>query len=327
MSAHMNSTQPDDWNDMDDGRAPTCTVEGGVAAGLPVENVRGKLTKDAPLAKHVWFKSGGDADWLFEPADLEDLRDFLEVLDPGIPVMPLGVGSNMIIRDGGVPGVVIKLGAPFAEVKVTGETTLQAGAFAPVSMVARRAAKAGIDGLRFFIGIPGSVGGVTKMNGGCYGRETRDVLVDCDVILPGGEFVTLTNADLQYSYRHSALPEGAVVVAVRFEGFPGDPDEIKADMTRISNQRKESQPIGSMTGGSTFKNPEGHSSWKLIDEAGLRGYAHGGAQVSGKHCNFLINTGNATSTEIEELGELVRDKVYANSGIQLEWEIRRVGRP
>ncbi|WP_298336972.1 UDP-N-acetylmuramate dehydrogenase [uncultured Erythrobacter sp.] len=327
----MNSNQPykqaGDWNDMDDGRAPTCTVEGSVAAPVPTDIVRGKLTKDAPLAKHVWFKSGGNVDWLFEPADLEDLRTFLEALDPSIPVMPLGVGSNMIIRDGGVPGVVIKLGAPFADVKVTGETTLQAGAFAPASVLARRAAKASIDGLRFFIGIPGSVGGVTRMNGGCYGRETCDVLVDCDVILPGGEFVTLTNADLQYSYRHSALPEGAVVVAVRFEGFPGDPKEIKTDMARISNQRKESQPIGSMTGGSTFKNPEGHSSWKLIDDAGLRGFTHGGAQVSDKHCNFLINTGTATSTDIEELGELVREKVYANSGIQLEWEIRRVGRP
>jgi UDP-N-acetylmuramate dehydrogenase len=331
MSSQMNSnqphTQPDDWNDRDDGRAPTCTVEGSAGAPLPLENVRGKLTKDAPLAKHVWFKSGGNADWLFEPADLDDLKAFLEALDPSIPVMALGVGSNMIIRDGGVPGVVIKLGAPFAEVKVTGETTIEAGAFAPVSVLARRAAKAGIDGLRFFIGIPGSVGGVTKMNGGCYGRETCDVLTSCDVILPGGEFVTLTNADLQYSYRHSALPEGAVVVAVRFEGFPGDPDEIKADMARISSQRKESQPIGSMTGGSTFKNPEGHSSWKLIDDAGLRGFTHGGAQVSDKHCNFLINTGTATSTEIEELGELVREKVYANSGIKLEWEIRRVGRP
>lgn len=293
---------------------------------VPIDTVRGKLTPDAPLAKHVWFKSGGNADWLFEPADLDDLKAFLKALAPGTPVMALGVGSNMIIRDGGVPGVVIKLGAPFAEVKVTGETTLEAGAFAPVSVLARRAAKAGIDGLRFFIGIPGSVGGVTKMNGGCYGRETCDVLTSCDVILPGGEFVTLTNADLQYSYRHSALPEGAVVVAVRFEGFPGDADEIKADMARISNTRKESQPIGSMTGGSTFKNPEGHSSWKLIDDAGLRGFTHGGAQVSEKHCNFLINTGTATSTDIEELGELVREKVYANSGIKLEWEIRRVGR-
>lgn len=327
MSSQMNENQPGDWNDTDDGRAPTCMVEGSVVAPVPVENVRGKLTKDAPLNKHVWFKSGGTADWLFEPADLDDLKAFLEALDPSIPVMPLGVGSNMIIRDGGVPGVVIKLGAPFAEVEITGKTTLRAGAFAPVGVVARRAAKAGIDGLRFLIGIPGSVGGVTKMNGGCYGRETSDVLVDCDVILPGGELVTLTNTDLQYSYRHSALPDGAVVVHVHFEGFLGDPEEIKADMARISDQRKESQPIGSMTGGSTFKNPEGHSSWKLIDEAGLRGYTHGGAQVSDKHCNFLINTGTATSTEIEELGELVREKVYANSGIKLEWEIKRVGRP
>lgn len=293
---------------------------------LGMTGIRGKLTSAAPLAKHVWFKSGGNADWLFEPADLDDLKSFLGQLDAQMPVMALGVGSNMIIRDGGVPGVVIKLGQPFTNIEITGETTLRAGAAAPVSMVARRAAKAGIDGLSFFTGIPGSVGGVTRMNGGCYGRETCQVLVDCDVILPNGELVTLTNSDLQYSYRHSALPDGAVVVEVRFEGFPGDPDVIKAEMTRISTERKGSQPIGSMTGGSTFKNPEGHSSWKLIDAAGLRGFRNGGAQVSEKHCNFLINTGNATSTDIEGLGEIVREKVFAHSGVQLEWEIKRVGR-
>ncbi len=319
--------QPGDWNDRDDGSAPTSSVEGAASAPVPVEGIRGRLTRDAPLAKHVWFKSGGSADWLFEPADLDDLKDFLERLDGSMPVMALGVGSNMIIRDGGVPGVVIKLGKAFSEVEVTGETTVQAGAATPVSILARRAGKAGIDGLSFFIGIPGSVGGVVRMNGGCYGRETCDVLTEADVILPNGEFATLSNADLQYSYRHSALPDGAVVVAARFEGFPGDPEVIKAEMDRISNERKGSQPIGSMTGGSTFKNPPGHSSWKLIDDAGLRGFKLGGAQVSEKHCNFLINTGNATSTDIEGLGELVREKVYANSGIQLEWEIKRVGRP
>ncbi len=319
--------QPDDWNDRDSGMAPTCAIEGGANAPVPTENIRGRLTQNAPLAKFVWFKSGGNADWLFEPADLDDLKSFCEQLDGEIPVMALGVGSNMIIRDGGVPGVVIKLGKEFAEVEITGETTLTAGSATPVSIVSRRAAKAGIDGLSFFTGIPGSVGGVTRMNGGCYGRETCDVLVDCDVILPDGQFVTLTNKELQYSYRHSALPDGAVVVAARFEGFPGDPDTIKAEMNRISSERKDSQPIGSMTGGSTFKNPPGHSSWKLIDEAGCRGLRNGGAQVSEKHCNFLINTGNATSTEIEGLGEMVREKVYAHSGIQLEWEIKRVGRP
>lgn len=289
-------------------------------------NVRGKLTQNAPLNKHVWFKSGGQADWLFEPADAEDLKSFCAEIAGSTPVMALGVGSNMIIRDGGVAGVVIKLGPQFADVEITGNTTLKAGAAAPVNKVARRAAKAGIDGLAFFTGIPGSVGGVTKMNGGCYGRETCDVLIDCDVVMPDGQFVTLTNDDLAYSYRHSALPEGAVVVEARFQGFPGDPATIKAEMDRISSERKGSQPIGSMTGGSTFKNPEGHSSWKLVDEAGLRGFKHGGAMVSDKHCNFLINTGNATSTEIEELGEMVRAKVLAHSGIELEWEIRRVGR-
>ncbi|MEL6530506.1 MAG: UDP-N-acetylmuramate dehydrogenase [Pseudomonadota bacterium] len=319
--------QPDDALNHDNGMAPTCTVEGDANAPVPLEGIRGRLTCKASLAKFVWFKSGGEADWLFEPADIDDLKEFCERLNGQLPIMALGVGSNMIIRDGGVPGVVVKLGKEFANVEITGETTLKAGAAAPVSIVSRRAGKAGIDGLAFFTGIPGSVGGVTKMNGGCYGRETKDVLVDCDVILPDGQFVTLSNADLQYSYRHSALPEGATVIEARFEGFPGDPETIRAEMDRISSERKESQPIGSMTGGSTFKNPPGHSSWKLVDAAGLRGFKHGGAQVSEKHANFLINTGNATSTEIEELGEIVREKVYANSGVQLEWEIKRVGRP
>lgn len=318
--------QHGDWNDRDNGMAPTCAVEGAANAPVPIESIRGRLTREASLAKFVWFKSGGKADWLFEPADLEDLKTFCEHLNGQLPIMALGVGSNLIIRDGGVPGVVIKLGKPFADVEVTGPTTLTAGSAAPANMVARRAAKAGIDGLAFLTGIPGSVGGVTRMNGGCYGRETCNVMTDCDVILPDGQFVTLTNKDLQYSYRHSALPDGGVVVAVRFEGVPGDPDTIKAEMAQISSQRKDAQPIGSMTGGSTFKNPPGHSSWKLIDDAGCRGLMNGGAQVSEKHCNFLINTGKATSTEIEGLGEIVREKVYANSGIQLEWEIKRVGR-
>ncbi|BDI60476.1 UDP-N-acetylenolpyruvoylglucosamine reductase [Qipengyuania nanhaisediminis] len=316
-----------EWIGRDNGEAPTSSVEGAADAPVPMEAVRGKLTANAPLDKHVWFRSGGKADWLFEPADVQDLKDFLEALDGSMPVMALGIGSNMIIRDGGVPGVVIKLGAPFMDVEVTGETTLEAGAAAPANKVARRAAKAGIDGLTFLTGIPGSVGGVTRMNGGCYGRETCDVLTDCDVIMPGGEFVTLTNAELGYSYRHSALPDGAVVVAARFEGFPGEPETIKAAMKKITAERGESQPIGSMTGGSTFKNPPGHSSWKLIDAAGLRGFKNGGAQVSEKHCNFLINTGDATSSDIEGLGEIVREKVYQHSGVQLEWEIKRVGRP
>lgn len=319
--------QPDDSLNHDNGMAPTCAVEGSTSAPVPLEGIRGRLTCKAPLAKYVWFKSGGEADWLFEPADVEDLREFCERLGGKLPIMALGVGSNMIIRDGGVPGVVVKLGKEFAQAEATGATTLEAGAAAPANMVARRAAKTGIDGLAFLTGIPGSVGGVTRMNGGCYGRETCDILVDCDVVLPDGQFVTLSNADLQYSYRHSALPDGAIVVAARFEGFPGDPDTIKAEMDRISSERKGSQPLGTMTGGSTFKNPPGHSSWKLVDAAGCRGLVNGGAQVSEKHANFLINTGNATSTDIEGLGEIVREKVYANSGIQLEWEIKRVGRP
>jgi len=321
------SKQPGESANLDNGMAPTCAVEGDASAPISIQGLRGRLTREAPLSKHVWFRSGGKADWLFEPADLDDLRLFVERLDGELPIMPLGVGSNMIIRDGGVPGVVVKLGRSFNAVEVTGETTLTAGGAALASVVSRKAAKAGIDGLAFLTGIPGSIGGVTKMNGGCYGRETCDILVDCDVVLPDGQFVTLTNADLQYSYRHSALPDGAMVVAVRLEGFSGDPEAIKSQMDRISSERKDSQPLGSATGGSTFKNPPGHSSWKLIDAAGLRGFKVGGAQVSEKHCNFLINTGTATSSEIEELGETVREKVYVHSGVQLEWEIKRVGRP
>ncbi len=323
----MNMVQPDDWFDLDDGSAPTCAVEGGVEAAVPVEGVRGKLTAKAPLAKLVWFKTGGAADWLFEPADLDDLKAFMERLDGNLPVMALGLGSNMIIRDGGVPGVVVRLGKPFAGVSVTGETTLQCGGGASGILVASTARDAGIAGLEFLRGIPGTVGGFVRMNGGAYGREVADILVDCDVILPDGEMVTLPASDLQYSYRHSALLEGAVVVSARFEGTPGDPEAIGAEMDRIAEARENSQPLRTKTGGSTFKNPEGGKAWQLVDEAGCRGLKLGGAQVSEKHTNFLINTGDATSADIEGLGELVRDKVKAHSGVALEWEIQRVGRP
>ncbi len=319
--------QPDDWFDLDDGSAPTCAVEGGVEAAVPVEGVRGKLTAKAPLAKLVWFKTGGAADWLFEPVDLDDLKAFMERLDGNLPVMALGLGSNMIIRDGGVPGVVVRLGKPFAGVSVTGETTLQCGGGASGILVASTARDAGIAGLEFLRGIPGTVGGFVRMNGGAYGREVADILVDCDVILPDGEMVTLPASDLQYSYRHSALLEGAVVVSARFEGTPGDPEAIGAEMDRIAEARENSQPLRTKTGGSTFKNPEGGKAWQLVDEAGCRGLKLGGAQVSEKHTNFLINTGDATSADIEGLGELVRDKVKAHSGVALEWEIQRVGRP
>ncbi|SMQ61661.1 UDP-N-acetylmuramate dehydrogenase [Altererythrobacter xiamenensis] len=323
----MTMTQPDNEWFTDSGAAPDCSVDGAVEAPVPAGHVRGKLTPNAPLAKLVWFKSGGAADWLFEPADLDDLREFLDRLEDGTPVMALGLGSNMIVRDGGVPGVVIKLGKPFSEVEIREGNVVACGAGAHGILVSSTARDAGIAGLEFLRGIPGTVGGFVRMNGGAYGREVSDILIDCDVILPGGELVTLPVSDLQYSYRHSALPDGAVVVSARFQGTPGDPQEIGAEMDRIAQAREDSQPLRTKTGGSTFKNPPGQKAWQLVDEAGCRGLRMGGAQVSEKHTNFLINTGDATSADIEGLGEEVKRRVYKKSGVQLEWEIQRVGRP
>ncbi len=318
--------QPDDVFNWDNGMAPDCEVEGGVATPVSTDGLRGKLTPDAPLAKLVWFKTGGNADWMFEPEDLDDLRLFLERLEGELPVMVLGLGSNMIVRDGGVPGVVIKLGKPFAKVSVDGQV-VTCGGGAHGILVASAARDAGVAGLEFMRGIPGTVGGFVRMNGGAYGREVSDCLIDCQVILPDGALVTLPAADLQYTYRHSALPDGAVVVAARFEGTPGDPEAIGAEMDRIADAREASQPLRTKTGGSTFKNPPGMKAWELVDKAGCRGLTMGGAQVSEKHTNFLINTGTATSADIEGLGEEVRRRVYENSGVMLEWEIQRVGRP
>lgn len=312
---------------IDSGMAPDCEVEGAIAAPVPLEGIRGAVTGKAPLAKHVWFKTGGAADWLFEPADMEDLVTFIERVDGSLPVMALGLGSNLIIRDGGVPGVVVRLGKPFAGVEVTGETEITCGGSASGILVASTARDAGIAGLEFLRGIPGTVGGFVRMNGGAYGREVADILIDCDVVMPDGNVLRVPTADLEYTYRHSALGEGAIVVSARFQGTPGDPADIGAEMDRIAKAREESQPLRTKTGGSTFKNPDGTSAWKLVDEAGFRGYRHGGAQVSEKHTNFLINTGAATSGEIEALGEMIRDKVFAATGKSLEWEIQRVGRP
>lgn len=293
---------------------------------LSLPKVRGKLSENAPLAKLVWFKAGGAADWLFEPADVDDLRAFLADLDPSIPIMPLGLGSNLIVRDGGVPGVTIRLGKAFAKIEAEGDHTLNCGAGAHGVLIASTARDAGIANLEFLRGIPGTLGGFVRMNGGAYGRETADVLVDCDVVLRDGSLKTLPVSALNYTYRHSELPEGAVVVAARLKGVAGDPKDIGAEMERIAQAREDSQPVRTKTGGSTFKNPEGHKAWQLVDAAGCRGMMRGGAQVSEKHTNFLINTGDATSADIEQLGEDVRAKVRENSGIELEWEIQRVGR-
>jgi len=294
-----------------------------MADALP--KVAGKLTQDAPLAPLVWFKSGGAAEWLFEPKDLADLQGFLRDLDPATPVMALGLGSNMIVRDGGVPGVVVRLGKAFAKVSDLGNSTLNCGGGASGILVSSTARDAGVAGVEFLRSIPGTVGGFVRMNGGAYGGEVKDILIDCDVVLRSGELQTLAVAELGYTYRHSELPLGAIVVAARFRGRPGESAAIQAEMDRISASREASQPLRSKTGGSTFKNPDGHKAWALIDAAGCRGLRRGDAQVSEKHCNFLLNLGNAASADIEALGEDVRARVKVQSGIALEWEIQRIG--
>jgi UDP-N-acetylmuramate dehydrogenase len=290
-------------------------------------NVRGKLTTDAPLAPLVWFKSGGKAEWLFEPKDEEDLVEFLRGLDPDVPVMALGLGSNLIVRDGGVPGVVIRLGKAFATIDRVDQTTLRCGGGASGILVSSTARDAGIAGLEFLRGIPGTVGGFVRMNGGAYGREVRDILVSARVVLRSGEVVEWPLEKLGYTYRHSEVPAGAVVIEAVFRGSSGDPAAIGAEMDAIARAREESQPLRSRTGGSTFKNPPGHKAWALVDAAGCRGLTMGDAQVSEKHCNFLLNLGSATSAEIEALGEEVRRRVEAKTHISLEWEIQRVGQP
>lgn len=288
--------------------------------------VAGKLTANAPLAPLVWFKSGGAADWLFEPKDLADLQGFLRDLDPAVPVMALGLGSNLIVRDGGVPGVVVRLGKAFAKVSLCADLTLDCGAGASGILVSSTARDNGVAGLEFLRSIPGTVGGFVRMNGGAYGGEVKDILVDCDAVLRDGTLVTLPVADLHYTYRHSELPEGAIVVAARFKGRAGEPAAIQAEMDRIAASREASQPLRSKTGGSTFKNPPGYKAWELVDQAGCRGLQLGGAQVSEKHTNFLLNVADATSADIENLGDEVRRRVKEKSGVALEWEIQRVGR-
>ncbi|WP_374296992.1 UDP-N-acetylmuramate dehydrogenase [Sphingomonas sp.] len=287
--------------------------------------VRGRLTPNAPLAPLVWFKAGGAAQWLFEPADIADLTDFLTALDPAVPVYPLGLGSNLIVRDGGMPGVVVRLGKPFAKVARIDDVSLRCGGGASGILVSSTARDAGIAGIEFLRSIPGTVGGFVRMNGGAYGREVCDVLVEATVVTRDGTLDVWPAERLGYTYRHSSLPEGAVVVEAVFRGEPGEPAAIGAEMDRIAAAREASQPLRSKTGGSTFKNPDGHKAWALVDAAGCRGLTLGGAQVSEKHCNFLLNLGDATAADIEALGETVRDRVRAQSGVTLEWEIQRVG--
>ena len=294
-------------------------------------SVRGKLLRDEPLAPFTWFRVGGAAEVLFIPADPQDLADFLKALDPAVPVMVIGVGSNLIVRDGGVAGVVIRLaGRAFAGITIDGDL-LTAGAGALDAMVAKASAKAGLAGLEFYAGIPGTIGGALTMNAGCYGSETKDVLVSAWGLTRAGERVDLNLADFGYTYRHSEAPADIIWIEAVYRGRPDAPDAVAARISEITSRRETTQPIREKTGGSTFKNPPGHSSWKLVDEAGWRGRLHavtgGGAMFSDLHSNFMINPGEATAADIEGLGEAVRADVLAKTGVQLDWEIKRIGRP
>jgi UDP-N-acetylmuramate dehydrogenase len=309
----------------------------GPAATAPLPPVRGTLTPGRRLAELTWLRVGGPADWLFQPADEADLAAFLRGLDPSVPVFPLGAGSNLIVRDGGIRGVVVRLGRAFAGIRIEGRR-VTAGAAALDARVAVAAAAAGVD-LTFLRTIPGSIGGAVRMNAGCYGTYVADRLLGVRAVTRAGEAVTLAPADLCLSYRASALPEGWVVTEATFEGPPGDPDALAARMAEQLARRDASQPVRERTAGSTFRNPAGFSStgrgdhgqermaWRLIDAAGMRGARLGGAAISDKHANFLVNTGTATAAELEALGEAVRKKVLRQSGILLEWEIMRVGDP
>jgi UDP-N-acetylmuramate dehydrogenase len=294
---------------------------------------RGRLLRDEPLGPFTWFRVGGPADVLFLPQDEADLADVLQGLDAAVPVTVLGVGSNTLVRDGGIEGVVIRLGKAFAAVEPRkaegGGPRIFAGAAALDANLAREAAKAGISGLEFYRGVPGSVGGALVMNAGCYGSETKDVLAQAYALTRAGERLTLSNAELGYSYRKSARAavEPLIFLGGLFEGQPDDPAAIAARMDAITVRREQTQPIREKTGGSTFKNPPGRSSWELVDAAGWRGKPFGGAMFSPLHANFLINTGEATAADLEGLGEAVRADVKAKTGVELEWEIKRIGRP
>ncbi|KCV83112.1 UDP-N-acetylenolpyruvoylglucosamine reductase [Actibacterium atlanticum] len=304
---------------------------------INLPEVRGTLTHDKPLSQLTWLRVGGPADVLFQPADLQDLQDFMAALDPDVPVFPLGAGSNLIVRDGGLRAVVIRLGRGFNGIQIDGNRAT-IGAAMPDGMAARKAADAGLD-LTFLRTIPGAIGGAVKMNAGCYGSYVADHLISARVVLRSGEMVTLTPEDLNFAYRHSDLPDDAVLVDAVFEAELGDPAELNARMEAQLAKRDATQPTKDRSAGSTFRNPAGFSStgraddvhdlkaWKVIDNAGLRGFSIGGAQMSEKHSNFMINTGDASAHDLESLGEEVRKRVFQNSGIKLEWEIKRVGEP
>ena len=287
--------------------------------------LRGRMLANQSLAELTWFRVGGPAQVLFMPEGEDDLAYFLGALPAEISVTVIGLGSNLIVRDGGVPGVVIRLGRGFNEVKVEDGARIRAGTAVPDVKVSRAAQDASLAGLAFFRGIPGAIGGALRMNGGAYGRETKDALIEARGVDRAGRLHVFDNGDMHYTYRHCGAPEDIVFTQALFAGAPGDPVAIAAEMEKITESREATQPIKSRTGGSTFKNPQGHKAWQLIDAAGCRGLKVGDAQVSEMHCNFLINLGGATAADIETLGETVRRRVKDNSGVELEWEIKRIG--
>lgn len=288
--------------------------------------VRGKLIENQSMAALTWFRVGGPADVVFIPEDEDDLAVFLAGTPRDIPVMAVGVGSNLLVREGGIPGVVVRLGKGFGQIAAEGGARLRAGAAALDVAVAKKAAEAGIAGLEFYVGIPGSIGGALRMNAGSYGTETKDVLVEAVALDRQGKRRVIPVADMGYSYRHSGAPEDYIFTEALYQGAPGVPEEIRVRMDEITSSREATQPIREKTGGSTFKNPEGHRAWQLIDAAGGRGLIRGEAQFSPLHCNFMINRGKASACDLEELGEEVRGRVKETAGIELQWEIKRVGR-
>ncbi|MFP5078179.1 UDP-N-acetylmuramate dehydrogenase [Rhizobium sp. YIM 134829] len=294
--------------------------------GEGVKDVRGRLTPDAPMDRVTWFRAGGLAELMFQPHDRDDLITFLKLLPEEVPVLVAGVGSNLLVRDGGIPGVVIRLSAKgFGDLELVGENRVMAGAICPDKNLAAMTLDHGIGGFAFYYGIPGTVGGALRMNAGANGGETRERVVEVHAVDRKGEIHVLTNEQMGYSYRSSTAPKDLIFTHAIFEGYSEDKAKIRADMDAVRQHRETVQPIREKTGGSTFKNPDGHSAWKLIDEAGCRGMMIGGAQMSPMHCNFMINTGQASGYELEYLGETVRQRVMETSGIKLDWEIKRIG--
>ena len=289
--------------------------------------LRGRLAANFSLADITWFRAGGPAQVFFSPQDEADLAYFLKNKPEGLPVFVIGLGSNLLVRDGGVEGVVIRLGRGFADIRAEPGHRLRVGTVVPDVKVARAAAEAGIAGLAFYRGIPGSIGGALRMNAGAHGSETKDVLIEARAVDPAGNIHVLSLADMGFTYRHSGVPQDWIFTEALFQGTPGETAAILRAMDEVAEYREKHQPIKERTGGSTFKNPAGHSAWKLIDDAGCRGFRVGGAMVSEKHCNFLINDRNASGEDIERLGETVRARVKATSGVTLDWEIIRLGRP